>query len=155
MDDSLFIVHRRSLLSRFRSLGLCFRLGLLFEQRLDRKADSAAFEVQFSDLDINLLANRQNIGGLAHPLAGDLADVYQPIDAGNQLGKSAERGQRDDLDRNNLSNRVVVLQDGPRIILVLLIAKGDLLLLRINILDINIDHITDLDDLRRMLDLAP
>lgn len=66
--------------------------GLFIQQSADGQADAFSVKVQLGDLNINFLANRQDIRRFGDSLAGDLADVDQTVHTGNDLGEGAESG---------------------------------------------------------------
>src|SRR5271165_3195748 len=68
--------------------GLGEFLALFFENRFAAEFDFVAFERQ--DLDQNLVAFLQLIAHLLDPVFRNLADVQQPVGAGEDLDKRAE-----------------------------------------------------------------
>ena len=79
----------------------------------------------------------------------------QTVRAGHDLSKCAEGREADDLDRCNVADVVLVLEDVPGVHLIGLVAERDLAGLAVEVLDVNVDDIADLDDLGRMLDALP
>src|SRR5271170_6500581 len=69
-------------------LGLGEFLALFLENRFAAEFDFVAFERQ--DLDQNLVAFLQLVSNLLDAVFRDLADVQQPVSAGENLDKRAE-----------------------------------------------------------------
>ena len=55
----------------------------------------------------------------------------------------------------NAPNRILVLENLPRIVFLLLVAKGDLAVLTVKALDINLNGVADGDNFARVLDAVP
>ena len=88
-------------------------------------------------------------------MVGDLRNVHQTIHARNDLRERTEGGHADDLDRHGLIDRIVALEDLPRILVRLAIGERDLFLLDIQILDGDLDFLADGQHIRRMLHAVP
>ena len=127
----------------------------LGQQSADRQTDTLLLKVDTGDLRLDLVADSQLISGLLDALVGDLGNMDQTIDAGNDVGESAECGQTDNLSLNNGADRIISLEDDPRIVLGLLVAQRNLFGLGIDVLNVNFNGIADIDDLARMLDAQP
>ena len=79
----------------------------------------------------------------------------QAVHARNDLSERAERHELEDLDLSGIAHAVLGLEDIPRIVLLALVAEGDLLVLLIQTDDEHLDLVADIDDLGRVLDAAP
>ena len=92
---------------------------------------------------------------LGDAMVRDLGDVDQAVHARNDLSKCAEGHELEDLDGRGVADLEVGGEDVPRVVLRTLVAQGDLLVLAVERDDIDVDMVTDVDDLGRMLDAAP
>ncbi len=79
----------------------------------------------------------------------------QTVKAGLQLDKRAVLLQLYDLALHDLADRVLLVDDGPRLRRGLLQAQGDLALFLVHGKDFHPDLLPDLEDLLRMAQLAP
>lgn len=122
--------------------------GLSFTESADGQADLLLLVVDVGDLDINILANGELIFRLADAAVGDLRNVDQAINAGHDLGKSTEGHQLDNLDVHNAADFALLSEHSPGIRVGILVAQGDLALLLIEADNIDIQLITDGNDVR-------
>src|SRR5215831_13659499 len=76
--------------------------ALLSQDRLAAQTDPIA--VHFDDLDEDLLALLDLVGHLLHAMLGNLRDVQQPFDSGQDLHERAERDDADDLAEIGLAD---------------------------------------------------
>ena len=79
----------------------------------------------------------------------------QAINARDDLSEGAESGHRNNLSGDNVADLVISLEHFPRVVLGLLVAQGDLLVLGVDVLDINIQHVANFNNVRRMFDAQP
>ena len=85
----------------------------------------------------------------------DLGDVDQAVNAGDDLGKSTEGHQFDDLDGGHVAHGILLGEYGPRLLRVILHAQRDLLLLGVEGDDVHIHGVAHGDDLGGVLDAGP
>src|SRR5690606_8160836 len=109
---------------------------------LDRQADAALGRIHLDDLGALHLARLEHLARILDALVGDLRDVHQALDAGLDLGERRELGELEDLDLDDLADRVVVGVPVPGVLLQLLDAQADLGLLAA-VVDVE-DHGLDL-----------
>ena len=102
--------------------------------------------------DVALLDHLLRVADLACPR--HVADVQQTIDAFLDLDEGAVVGEVAHPATNDRADRVLVLDQVPRVVLDLLHAEGDLLLLRVDVEDDDVDHVTRVHHLVRMVDAA-
>ena len=111
--------------------------------------------VDGGDLGVNHVAHSQHVLGLADAAVGDLGDVDQAVNTGQNLGESAEGHQLDDGNGGNAAHLVLVGEHGPGVGIGILVAQGDLALLLVEVDDIDVNLIADGEDLGGLVDAAP
>src|SRR5690349_20975623 len=83
-----------------------------------------------------------------------LADVHQAFDARLELDECAVIGDRNHLARNTRADRILLRDVLPRIALELLESKRDSLSLPVDIENLDLELLTDLHHLGRMLNAS-
>ncbi len=86
---------------------------------------------------------------------GHLGDVHEALDTVAQLDEDAERDELGDLALDDRADREVLDELLPRIFLRLLQAERDALAAQVDVEHLDLDRIADLDDLGRVVDVAP
>ena len=79
----------------------------------------------------------------------------QAIDAGQHLGKRAEGHELDDGDLRHIADLEGRRELGPGVAVGILVAEGDLVVLRVEADDVDIDLVADGQHVGRLLDAAP
>src|SRR3954453_8463480 len=122
---------------------------------LERERQSASLAVDLDDLRLDLIPLRDDLARVLDVMLGELGDMHEPFDAGEDLDEGAER---DDL--RNLAVDLVSLVVGiddllPWIRLGLLQPERDPLALTVDVEDLHLHVLADLEHLGRMVDVAP
>ncbi len=78
-------------------------------ERLHRQRDAVAAGGELQHPGLDLLAERERVGGLGHPDVADLGDVDHPLDAA-EVDERAEVGERDDLALHDLADLDLLAQ---------------------------------------------
>src|SRR4029453_2074698 len=129
------------------------RIGL---DLLHAERDLAVVLVDVEHHRLDLVADRDELGGVLHALGPrHLRHVDQALDAGLELDEGAVAGQRHHLARDALAGRVAHRGVAPRIRLDLLQAQRDALALRVEAQHLDLDLVTDAEQLARVVDAAP
>ena len=81
--------------------------------------------------------------------------MNETVNARHDADESAELGDGDNRSGELGADGNLILQLDPGVVLFLLVAQGDLLVLGIVALDVDLDLVADLDDLGGMLDVVP
>src|SRR5213078_2636288 len=117
--------------------------------------EPAPLGVDLDDLRADEIALRDDLARVLDVVLRELGNVHEPLDAGQDLD---ERAERDDLRHPALDDvALLVLLEHllPRIRLRLLEAERDALALAVDVEDLDLDRLTDLEHLRRMVDVRP
>ena len=136
----------------FLSLGGLDRSGL--GHGADGEGDLVLLLVDGGDLGLDLVADGQHVLGLADAAIGNLGDVDQAVNTGQDLGKSTEGHELDDLDRGDIADLVAAGELGPGVAVGILVAEGDLALFLVEADDVDIDLVADGDDLGGLVDAS-
>ena len=88
-------------------------------------------------------------------MVGDLRDVDQAVDAGDDAGKGAELGHAHDLGVAHGAHGILPLQLDPGVVLGTLVAQGNLAVLAVQALYVHVHGIAHLQHLAGMLDAVP
>ena len=88
-------------------------------------------------------------------MLGELRDVHEPLDAGQDLDEGAERDDLRDATLDDVLLVVVLEHLLPRVRLRLLEAERDPLALAVDVEHLDLHGLADLEDLGRMVDVAP
>ena len=112
-----------------RIRGLFSVLGSLVEASLHGQADALAIKVNIDQLNLDHVADLQNVGNLVHALVADLADVDQTVNARQNADKCTELGDGNDRSLELRADGILVLELLPGVVLFLLVAQGNLLVL--------------------------
>ena len=121
-------------------------LAVLVEAGLHGQADALAVKVNGGQLNADLVTDLQHVGDLVHALIADLADMNETVNARHDADESAELGDGDNGSGELGADGNLILQLDPGVVLFLLVAQGDLLVLGIVALDVDLDLVADLDD---------
>ena len=140
-------------------LASCFgheALDFVFSHRhcTDAKADAALCTINLDDTRLDILTDLECIAHLLDAAVGNLRDVDETIDAIFELDKRAEGSDLRNLALDDGTDRELLGDIVPRILLSLLEAERDALLLRIDVENDRLDFLTLLEALGRMVDLA-
>lgn len=103
----------------------------LLEKSADRKAYLLGLLIDIGDLDINGIADLENIVRLLDLVICDLAYVNKSVNAGNDLRKSAEGHKAYDLDVRGIADLILVVENEPRIGILGLVSERDSALLAV------------------------
>ena len=122
---------------------------------LDRERDAAALLVDLENLHADLLARLDDLAGGLDVVLGELGDVDEALDAGDDLDERAEGDDLRDLAGERGAGAVGVEDRLPRVLLRLLEAERDALAVAVDVEDLDLDRLADLEDLGRMVDVAP
>src|SRR3954453_855631 len=125
-------------------------VGLLQGQR-----DAPALEVDVDDLDVDLVADVDDLLRDLYVTLGELGDVDEALDALGDPDERAERHQLGDAAGNNLTDRVGAGERLPRVFLGRLERQRDPLAVHVDVEDLDGDLLADLDDLARVVDVLP
>ncbi len=104
---------------------------------------------------MNVLADGSDLLRRLHVALGHLGDVHQTLDSVAQLHEGAERDELGHATLDDGANGVLLDEHLPRILGGLLEAKGDALAVEIHVEDLDGNLVSDLDDLGRVVDVAP
>lgn len=104
---------------------------------------------------VDHVADSQDISNFCDVLVGDLGDVNQAVNAGDDLCKRTKSGDGDDLDRNDHVNGVVAFEDFPGVVFALLVAQGDFFLLGVDVFDVYFDVVANVNHFFRGFDSGP
>ena len=88
-------------------------------------------------------------------MVSDLRNVDQAVHTGDDLSESTEGSGRNDLDFDHVADLVIPLEDLPGIVLGFLVAQRNFLLLGVDVLDVDFDHVAHMNDLFGALDAGP
>ena len=122
---------------------------------LDREGDAPALLVDLEDLDPDGLARLDDLARGLDVMLGELGDVDEALDAGDDLDERAEGDDLGDLALERGAGAVGVEDRLPRVLLRLLEPERDPLAVAIDVEDLDRDRLADLQDLGRMVDVAP
>ena len=117
---------------------------ILIEESTDGKADAFLVVVDVSDLTFDYLALLQDIVRFLDALVGDLRNVDEAVDAGDDVGKRTECGHTDDGGVDNVADFIGLGKNDPGVVLVLLVAKRNTIVLEG--LDVNFDRVADVQN---------
>ena len=124
--------------------GLDVLKGFVLEHLADGQADALGLGVDVQNLHANHVAHVQRVFNLLDAGEGALGDMHQTVQAGLQLDERAERGDADDLTLDDGAHRILLGGHGPRAGSGLLEGQGNALLLRIDVQDLDVDHVANL-----------
>ena len=122
---------------------------------LDAQRDPAALLVDLEDPDPGLLPGLDDLARRLDVMLGELGDVHQALDPGDDLD---ERAEGDDLGHLALEDvvRLVLVEDRlPRVLLGLLEPERDPLAVAVDVEHLDPHRLADRQDLGRMVDVAP
>ena len=122
---------------------------------LDRERDAAALLVDLEDLHPDLLARLDDLAGGLDVVLGELGDVDEALDAGDDLDEGAEGDDLGHLALERGAGAVGVEDRLPRVLLRLLEAERDPLAVAVDVEHLDLDRLADLEDLGRVVDVAP
>src|SRR3954469_1835989 len=128
---------------------------LLAVDALDGQRQAPALGVDLEDLDLDLVARRDDLARVLDVVAGQLGDVHQALDAVEDLDEGAEGDDLGDLALELVADVVGVDDPLPRVLLGLLEAQGDALAVAVDVEDLDLDGVADVEDLRRVVDVRP
>src|SRR5699024_7966223 len=123
---SIYLMRRSDLGEKSLLVRRLRLLSFVAQKLSDRKAYALSLRVDLGDLGLNGLSYGEEIGDIVYSLVGNLRNVYKSVDAGDDLSECAEISNRDDLNIDNLSYSIAVLEDLPRIVRLLLIDERNL-----------------------------
>ena len=107
------------------------------------------------DLCLYNVADTQDILGLFNAMIRNLADMNQAVHAGQNLCKGAEAHQLHNLDLGCITDGIAAGEHGPGVGIRIFVTEGDLSLLTVKVDDVDINLITDGNDLRGLVNTAP
>src|SRR5689334_1823950 len=116
---------------------------------------TAAVGVDLDDLDLDVLALLHDLARVLDVVLGQLGDVDQALDPGNDLGEGAERDDLGDPARHDVALLGLVDDALPRIGLGLLEAERDALAVAVDVEHLDAHLLADLEHLGRMVHVAP
>ena len=131
------------------------RLDAVAVDALDAQAQAPALRVDLDDLDLHLLANRDDLIRALDVAVGQLADVHEALDAGIDLDEGAEGDDLGDLAVDHVADAVLRDDLLPRIFLRLLETQADALAVAVDVEYLDLDLLVDLQHLGRMVDVRP
>src|SRR5512138_42131 len=119
---------------------------------LDAEAEPLVLDVDVEDDRLDHVTLLELLARVLDPLGpGDVGDVHEPVDPLLDADEDAEVGHVADLAADDGADRVLVLEERPRVGLDLLHAEADPLRLRVDVEDDRLDRVTLVDELRRVL----
>ena len=127
----------------------------VLEQSTDGQRYLLLLVVDVDDLSLDNLANLQLVLRLCDAVISDLRNVDQAVNARYDLSECAERHELEDLNLSNRTDVVLGLEYVPRIVLLALVAEGDLLVFLIQTDNEYLYLVANRNDLGRVLDAAP
>ena len=138
----------------------CYETGeglvlFVLEQSTDGQRYLLLLVVDVDDLSLDNLANLQLVLRLCDAVISDLRNVDQAVNARYDLSECAERHELEDLNLSNRADVVLGLEYVPRIVLLALVAEGDLLVFLIQTDNEYLYLVANRNDLGRVLDAAP
>ena len=105
---------------------------------------------------LDVLSNRNDLRGVPHVTGpGHLRDVDQTLDALLKLDEGTIVRNRDDTAPNTRTDRILLVDIGPRVWKELLESERDALAVPIDVENLHIDLGADIYDLGRMSDATP
>src|SRR3954447_17383531 len=128
---------------------------LLAVDALDGQRQAPALGVDLEDLDLDLVARRDDLARVLDVVAGQLGDVHQALDAVEDLDEGAEGDDLGDLALELVADVVGVDDPLPRVLLGLLEAQGDALAVAVDVEHLDLDLLADLEHLARVVDVRP
>ena len=106
--------------------------------------------VDIDNLCLNLFALLENIRGMSQLFICYLRNVNKSVNAGDNLRESAEGRHGNDCNLDNIADLVVIHKDCPGVGFLCLVAEGNSALFGIKGLDININFLTDGNNILRI-----
>ena len=106
-------------------LVLVICIVLIFQQRTHGDGDTLVVDVDVNDLDLDCIADRNDILYIFNTLVSQLRYVDQTVYAVNDLCKCTERSDGNDGCVDHIANSIVCLELLPRIVFLLLVAQGN------------------------------
>ena len=122
---------------------------------LDAQRQAAALGVDLEDLDLDVVAGRDDLARVLDVVRRELGDVDEALDAVEDLDERAERDDLRDRALELVADVVRVDDPLPWIFLGLFEAERDPLALSVYIQDLHSDRVADREDLRRVVDVRP
>ena len=122
---------------------------------LHGQADATTVGVDVHNLDLDVLADLDDLRRGVDVLGSHLGDVNQTLDVVAKLDEGAERNNLGDLAINDGAHGVALDELQPRILGGLLQAERDALALQVDVENLNLNLVANLDDLGRMVDMVP
>ena len=122
---------------------------------LQREGEAAALAVDLEDEHLDVVTLRDDLARVLDVVRGELGDVHEPLDAGEDLDEGAERDDLRDLPVDDVALGVGVDHLLPRVGLRLLEAERDALALAVDVEHLDLDRLADLEHLGRVVHVAP
>src|SRR4029079_4427013 len=122
---------------------------------LERQGEPPALGVHLDDPRLDRIALGDDLAGVLDVMLGELGDVHEPLDARNDLDEGAERDHLRDAPLDHVALLVAVDHLLPWIRLRLLQAERDALALTIDVEHLHLHLLADLEQLGRMVHVAP
>jgi hypothetical protein len=137
-------------------MGLREGFPRVFQRLLETERDTALGRIDLEDDDFDFLGGGEDLAGMDVLLRpGHFGNVDQAFDARLDFDERTVVGDVRNRAGDLLANRVLGADAVPRIGLKLLHAERDTMGFLVDADDLNLDGLTDRQDLRRMVDAAP
>ena len=152
---NLLVFCCRSFLSgSFFSCGFAL-YGIDGSNSLDGDGDPSLLGIDLCNLSLNFLSDMESILRLVESLRRDLGNVAESVEVGLKLNESTELCKTYNSTLNDAAERHSLFDVVVRIILKSLVAEGDLLCILIEGLNIDLNLVTYLENVRGLSVTAP
>ena len=136
------------------SVGARDRLLALLDA-LQGQGEPSAIAVDLEDADVDGLALGDDLARVLDVMGGELGDVHEALDAGEDLDEGAEGHDLRDAPLDDVVLVVVLDHLLPRVGLRLLEAERDPLAVPVDVEHLHLDRLPDLEHLGRVVDVTP
>src|SRR5450756_464031 len=130
-------------------------LDVVAVDTLDAETQAAALGVDLDDLDLHDLAHGDDLVRALDVAVGQLADVYETLDALVDLDEGAEGDDLGDATLDDVADLVLSHDLLPRVFLGLLETEADALAVAVDVEHLDLDLLVDLQHLGRVVDVRP
>ena len=122
---------------------------------LQGEREAATVAVDLEDQHVDRIALRDDLARVFDVVIGELGDVHEALDAGEDLDEGAERDDLRHAALDDVALAIAVEHLLPRVGLRLLEAQRDSLPLTVDVEHLDVDGLADLEHLGRVVDVRP
>src|SRR5947207_346408 len=122
---------------------------------IDAERQAAALRVDLEDLHLHSVALVHDLARILHVVLGELGNVHEPLHPIEDLDEGAEAHDLRDVALEHVTHVVGVHHALPRVLLGLLETEGDALALAVDVEHLHGHDVADVEDLGRVVDVAP